>query len=410
MKLLHAADLHIDSPLRGLAAYEGAPVEDLRMACRRALENLVSLARSEAVDAVLLAGDIYDGTWRDYQTGLFFGRQMSSLREAGIPVFLVSGNHDAQNVMTRDLRLPQGVHVLNTAVPQTIRDERVGLAVHGQGFARRDISENLALSYPIPDTGLFNVGLLHTALNGREGHDNYAPCTVEQLAAKGYDYWALGHVHRREEVSRDPWIVFPGNIQGRHARETGSKGCTLVTVDDLHIVSVVHRELDVARWEHLEVNVAGAADTDSASDLVAERLRELADDRLHAVRVTLTGSTPAHLRLWRERERLIGQAQLAANDLGGIWIEKVRLTTRPSASTDDGAAGLIADIRRTATALHADGAAIERLVNSTPLLSSSLPTEARGPGRIDPGDAEWLRRLGDEALELLESMLAEESR
>jgi exonuclease SbcD len=407
VKLLHAADLHVDSPLRGLAAYEGAPVEDLRTACRRALENLVDLARSEAVDAVLLAGDIYDGNWRDYQTGLFFGRQMSLLREAAIPVFLVSGNHDAQNVMTRDLRLPEGVHVLETAVPQTIRDERIGLAVHGQGFARRDITENLALSYPTPHADLFNVGLLHTALNGREGHDHYAPCTVEQLAAKGYDYWALGHVHHREEVSRDPWIVFPGNIQGRHARETGSKGCTLVTVDDLRITSVVHRELDVARWEHLEVDVARATDTDSASDLVAKRLRELSGDRLHAVRVSLTGSTPAHLQLWRERDRLIGQAQLAANDLGGIWIEKVRLTTRSSIGTDDGAVGLIADVRRTATALHSDSAAIERLVSSTPLLSSTLPNEARGPGRIDPSDAEWLRRLGDEAVELLESMLAE---
>ncbi len=190
MKLLHAADLHIDSPLRGLASYEGSPAEELRTASRRALENLVALATSESVDAVLFAGDVYDGDWPDYQTGLFFARQMSLLREAGIPAYLVYGNHDAQNRMTRRLRLPDNVRVLETEGPETIRDEDLGLAVHGQGFGHRDVTDNLALAYPDPCAGLFNVGLLHTALTGREGHDTYAPCTVEHLTGKGYDYWA----------------------------------------------------------------------------------------------------------------------------------------------------------------------------------------------------------------------------
>ncbi|WP_433501097.1 metallophosphoesterase family protein [Sphaerimonospora sp. CA-214678] len=410
MKLLHAADLHIDSPLRGLASYEGSPAEELRTASRRALENLVALATSESVDAVLFAGDVYDGDWPDYQTGLFFARQMSLLREAGIPAYLVYGNHDAQNRMTRRLRLPDNVHVLETEGPETIRDEDLGLAVHGQGFGHRDVTDNLALAYPDPCAGLFNVGLLHTALTGREGHDTYAPCTVEHLAGKGYDYWALGHVHTREIVARDPWIVFPGNLQGRHARETGPKGCTIVTVDDLRVTSAEHRDLDVARWEHLEVDVAAAADADAAVDLVAERLRDLehtGGERLRAVRVSLTGHSGAHLRLWREQQRLVNEIRALANDFGDVWVEKVRIATRPADAPAEGAAGLLADLRRTAAELRADEDAFRRLVSETALLSGPLPNEARGPGRVDPADPEWLRRIGDEAVGLLESMISE---
>ncbi|MEO3875915.1 DNA repair exonuclease [Nonomuraea sp. B12E4] len=299
MKLIHAADLHIDSPLRGLSAYEGSPAEDLRTASRRALQGLVDLAISESVDGVLLAGDIYDGDWPDFQTGLFFGKQMSRLRAEGISVYVVSGNHDAQNTMTHRLRLPDNVHMFDVDEPETVLDEKAGLAVHGQGFPRWNITENLALGYPPPCRDLFNVGLLHTALTGRDGHDRYAPCTVDQLTGKGYDYWALGHVHHREVVRKDPWIVFPGNIQGRHARETGPKGCTLVTVgDDLRVRSAVHHDLDVARWEHLRIDASGAEDLDAVTDLVQARLNALACGKLQAVRVSLTGHSSAHLGSW----------------------------------------------------------------------------------------------------------------
>ncbi|SDG29484.1 DNA repair exonuclease SbcCD nuclease subunit [Sinosporangium album] len=407
MKLLHAADLHIDSPLRGLSTYEGAPADDLRTASRRALENLVSLAESEPVDAVLLAGDIYDGDWRDYQTGLFFVRCMSELREAGIPVYMVSGNHDAQNRMTRSLRLPSTVFMLEADGPETRRDEGLGLAVHGQSFKQRDVSDNLAITYPEPCAGLFNVGLLHTALGGREGHELYAPCSVEHLAAKGYDYWALGHVHKREVVSQDPWIVFPGNAQGRHARETGPKGCTIVEVDDLRVSSVQHHDLDVARWEHLKVDVSEAADPDAVVDLVAAQLRAMESGRLHAVRVSLVGRSEAHLRLWREQYQLVNDVRMLANELSGVWVEKVRIETRLPDSPDEGAAGLLADLARTAAELRADEDVFRQLVTRTPLLSGSLSAEVWGEGRIDPADSDWLGRIGDEAVALLESLVSE---
>ncbi|GAA2870641.1 DNA repair exonuclease [Streptosporangium fragile] len=407
MKLIHAADLHIDSPLRGLSAYEGAPAEELRTASRRALENLVDLAISESVDGVLLAGDVYDGDWPDFQTGLFFGKQMSLLRAEGIPVYLVSGNHDAQNKMTRRLPLPDNVRVLDVDEPETVCDEKAGLAVHGQGFPRWDITDNLALGYPPPRQDLFNVGLLHTALNGRDGHDRYAPCTVDHLMAKGYDYWALGHVHSREVVLEDPWIVFPGNIQGRHARETGSKGCTLVTVGgDLRVRSAVHHDLDVARWEHLRIDVSGAEDLDAVADLVRARLGALPSGKLQAVRISLTGRSSTHLPLWNGRHRFVNEIRSLANDLGDLWVEKVRIETRLPDTPDEGTAGLLADLRHTAAALHTDADALRQVVTGHPLYAE-LPAEVHGRDGLRPDDPEWLRRLGDEAVDLLESMLTE---
>ena len=162
VSFLHAADLHLDSPLRKLERYEGAPAETLRSATRGALDNLVALALDRAVDFVLIAGDIYDGSWRDYNTGLFFASRMSRLGEADIPVFLIAGNHDAASRMTRSLRLPENVHQFPVDRPDTVRLDRLGVAIHGQGFASPAVKENLAAAYPPAVPGYVNIGLLHT--------------------------------------------------------------------------------------------------------------------------------------------------------------------------------------------------------------------------------------------------------
>ena len=143
--------------------------------------------------------------------------------------------------------------------PETVILENLGVALHGQGYAQRAVTENLARSYPPPVSGFVNIGLLHTALEGREGHEPYAPCTVDELVNKGYDYWALGHVHQREIVQKEPWIVYPGVIQGRHVREAGRKGCTLVALDHGRVVSVEHRDVDVLRWCRCQIDCAPAA-------------------------------------------------------------------------------------------------------------------------------------------------------
>ena len=258
LKFIHAADIHLDSPLLKLDAYEGAPTGEIRGATRRAFENLVQTAIDEKVAFVLIAGDLYDGDWKDYNTGLYFVSRMGRLREAGIPVFIVAGNHDAASTITKSLRLPENVHVFPADRPATLRLDGMDVAVHGQSFGTPAVKTDLARSYPPAVPGCFNVGLLHTCATGREGHEPYAPCTLETLREKGYDYWALGHVHRREVLLEDPPVVFAGNTQGRHARETGPKGCVLVSVDDAGRPNLDFRPLDVVRWEAAAVDAAGA--------------------------------------------------------------------------------------------------------------------------------------------------------
>jgi len=338
-KFIHTADIHLDSPLRGLSRYEGAPIDRLRGATREAFCNLVQTAIDEKTDFVIIAGDLFDGDWKDYNTGLFFASQMSKLREKGILVFIASGNHDAASTITRKLHYPDNVRFFISDSPETIRVEEIGAALHGQSFAQREITNNLAANYPSAEPDYYNIGVLHTALNGREGHAGYAPCSKSDLLAKNYDYWALGHVHQREIVNESPKakIVFPGIIQGRHIRETGPKGCTIVSVDDERFTTVEHHSLDVLRWQHLKVDISSAETSDDLIESVGGVLEdasrasesESASDRMLAVRLEITGDSPMHTLLHDDRERWVNQLRALATDIGSgeIWVEKVVFNT-----------------------------------------------------------------------------------
>ncbi len=287
---------------------------------------------TEAVAFVLIAGDLYDRDWKDYNTGLFFTAQMSRLREAGIQVLLISGNHDAASHMTKDMRLPDNVFRPSHHAPESLILEDLGVVVHGQGFYKKAVTENLAIKFPLPRPDLFNIGLLHTSANCRPGHEPYAPCTLEDLLSKGYDYWALGHVHQREVLHQDPWVVFPGNIQGRHIREAGPKGCTLVSVDDGKVIAVEHHDLDVLRWAKCEVDAVGTENAQEVLDLVSNNLEaETAKgvDCLLAIRLRVYGSCGAHLELSMNPEHWFNEIRALATDLSGgnVWLEKILFET-----------------------------------------------------------------------------------
>lgn len=408
MKLVHAADIHLDSPLRGLERYDGAPVDEIRGASRRALENLVELCRVEAADLLLIAGDVYDGDWRDYNTGLFFAAKMAELAREGVRVVVLRGNHDAASRITRHLRLPEGVEELATRAPETRVLEELGVAVHGQGYSRRDVTDDLARAYPDPVPGLFNVGLLHTALEGREGHDRYAPCSVDALRSKGYDYWALGHVHRREVVCEDPWIVFPGNLQGRHVQEAGPKGVTLVRVEDGVVRSVEPRELDAVRWTVCEVGADGARSAHDVVDLARESLAravEEAGERTLAARVVVTGTSAAHGELSADPERWLHEVRAASLDLAApVFVERVVLRTRTAIDLDalrrhDDPVGALL---RSLDDLRGDEAGLEALVEELRDLEAKLPAEYRGhPDALDLRDPRAVAFLLDDVEQML---------
>jgi exonuclease SbcD len=416
VKFIHAADIHLDSPLRGLERYEGAPIDEIRGATRRAFENLIQLAIDEEVAFVLLAGDLYDGDWRDYNTGLFFAGQMARLQDAGIGAFVVAGNHDAASQITKTLRPPQNVHVFATRAPETVQLERLGVAIHGQGFSTRAVTEDLTRRYPVADPDLFNIGLLHTSLDGRPGHEAYAPCTLDGLRSRGYHYWALGHVHKREVVAEEPWVVFPGNTQGRNARETGSKGCSLVTVEAGRVESVAHRALDVVRWSVCSMDVADAKTLEEVYDRVEHALADAVEEgegRLVATRLRLQGACPVHTGLRAAREPVTNECRSLAGMIGsgGLWIEKVVFDTRRAESEDaaiareDAFGGLLRSIRD----LELDTARLAQLAEEVKDLSAKLPVDLRsGSDALDPSRPEYLREcLEDVKALLLERLLRE---
>ena len=409
MRFIHAADLHLDSPLKGLERYADAPAGEIREAPRQALKNLVQLAVEQRVAFVVISGDVYDGDWPDYNTGVFFAAQMSRLREAGIRVALIRGNHDAASQITRELKLPENVHVFPSQQPATLVLDEFGVAIHGQSFATQSVTDDLSLNYPAACRGLFNIGMLHTSAGGREGHENYAPCTVAGLVAKGYDYWALGHVHQREELWHDPWIVFPGNLQGRHVRETGPKGCSIVTVEDCRVTEVEHKTLDVVRWCECDVRADGARDRDELLSRVQSALRlavDAADGRLLAARVIVRGVCPAHGDVVQHVEQFIADCRVAANDLGSgrVWIEKVQLATRAELDMDDLAAGTdpLAQLLQFCRRLPDNPVVLSDLLTDFRDLHQKLPLELRqGPDALRLDDPTFLVGLLPEIEQLL---------
>ncbi|MCB4804863.1 DNA repair exonuclease SbcCD nuclease subunit [Methylobacterium brachiatum] len=353
---IHAADLHLGSPLSGLATRDAELARRLATAGRQAFEDLVTQAIERRVAFVVVAGDIYDGDWADNTIGLFFARQVARLDRAGIPTILVRGNHDAESVITRSITLPPSVHVFSASRAETLRLESLRVAVHGRSFQARAVEENLSLTYPAALPGWFNLGVLHTSCTGHAAHETYAPCSVADLTARGYDYWALGHIHEYAELSQDPWIVFPGNIQGRSVRECGAKGAVLVEVADGRVTGVSRFPLDRARFEQVTVDLSEAADTSAALEDVETALRPLAEvaaQRLVLVRVHLAGTTPAHDALSADRDNVTAEIQAAAHRLHeDIWLERLKIETRrPRAPVEaSGAAidpaALLADLDR----------------------------------------------------------------
>lgn len=413
LKFIHASDIHLDSPLRGLSRYESAPAESIRDACRRAFRNLVDLAIEEKVSFVLLAGDLYDGDWKDYNTGIFLSQQMGRLGQHNISVFTVAGNHDAANQMTKALESPANMRILSSQNVETIRLDGLSVAIHGRSFGTQHVDENFAAGFPAAEKGMLNIGLLHTSLDGREGHADYAPCSIDDLRSKGYQYWALGHIHKQEFVSEDPWIVFPGCIQGRHIRETGAKGCVLVTVEDGTISKVDKCPLNVFCWALCSVDLTDAIEMREVLERARKAIeteRRSADGRPTAMRIRFEGATSISDELAAYPERLGQQikalgAEIAYDDL---WIERVenatvgKLESDSTLSDDSGFGILLKEILATA----GDPDEIDGLKDVIADLRRGIPLEAFGADSVlDLDENQTIERLIEEAKRMLAGRL-----
>jgi exonuclease SbcD len=402
MKFLHAADIHLDSPLAGLRARADLPDAVIRHCTRRAFTAMIDLARAEDVAFVVIAGDLYDGDWKDFSTGLFFAEEM---RRLGRPCFLLRGNHDARSLITRNLTLPPNVREFSSRTCETAPLADLGVVLHGHSFPNRAVPEDLSAGYAARVAGMLNIGVLHTSAEDPGEHETYAPCSIAGLALKGYDYWALGHIHARRVLAERPWIVFPGNLQGRHPNETGPKGCTLVTVEDRKVVAVEHRTVDVLRWAALEVDATGAdvaTLTGRIADSVGSALAA-ADDRPVLARVTLIGATDLHGTLQGDTDRLAAECRNAAIEAdGALFVESVRVRTRPVPLAED---DMLAPLRAAFAAGLDDPALVTSLLEDFASLRQKLPAPARA-GLELPDDEEGLRTLAEEAWQIAADALA----
>ena len=340
LRFVHTGDLHLDSPFLGL----GQAVPDrissaLRDATLRSWERIVRMAIDEHVDAVLVAGDVFEGANRTLRAQVAFRDGLEQLARAWIPSFVVTGNHDPLSGWEPAVSWPAlawrfGAEAVSSR--PIIRDGVELARVHGISFGVRDVTRNLAATFRRDGDEPFAIGLLHANVGGLEGHANYAPCSVSDLTASGMDYWALGHIHKHGVLrAADPTIVYCGNPQGRDPGESEPRGCYLIEVDDRGHVQAEFRAMDVVRWQRLGLPIEGIATEEALYQAVGDAIESAATaaGRSIVALVTLTGRGPLHGSL--RRPAVLRDIQGLVRERFGIgepfaWLETIRDETRPT--------------------------------------------------------------------------------
>ena len=396
-RFVHTADIHLDSPLRSLAMRNRELAELVGDATRQALVAIVDLCIEERVDALIIAGDLYDGDQTSMKTARFLASQMQRLDEAGVSTFVIRGNHDALSRITQELVFPPSVKVFTgraEAAPLSAGGFEVH--VHGLSFAKPHAPESLLEKYRRPQPDTVNIGIMHTSVGGAERHDPYAPCKPSDLHDWGFDYWALGHVHVRARHEGERVVMMPGMPQGRDINESGEKTVSLVTVHDDRRITVEERLTSIAQFERVRVDLSGAESWRDAADAIEQALGEARDKTRseHLVgRLLITGATPLSWTLRRDRDLLLAEAEQRAERLGRTWIEKLEIETtspRLNAAAADHADPLLelGELMREARlGQHAVRDAVADLVKE---IRDDLPAEARGFSGSDEDEFEAL--------------------
>ena len=333
-RFIHAADLHLDSPFRGLAETSSRLGSTLHSATFQALDRIVGHALEARADFVVFAGDLYDSRDRSLRALAAFRRQMERLADRDIDAYIVHGNHDPLNGWGAEFKMPPNVFVFDgeARAQPVIRKGTEIARITGISYKKERVTENLARSFQRTLGDVYSIALLHANIGHQTGHADYAPATVDDLMKAGFDYWALGHVHNRTVLSSSPAIVYPGNPQGRHARETGPRGCFQVDVGTNGQTRLKFVETDVVRWASFDLSIADHTRMDSLTDGLRANARRIAErfDGPTVVRCRLGGNGPLHADLGRE-----GMAQeLAAQMEPLVEVEAVRIATGPGPGRD----------------------------------------------------------------------------
>ncbi|MFC3219593.1 exonuclease SbcCD subunit D [Tianweitania populi] len=409
-RFVHTADIHLDSPLRSLSLRNPDLAALIGDATRQALASIVDLCLDEQVDALIIAGDLYDGDQTSMKTARFLASQMERLHQAGIAVYKIRGNHDALSKITDQLMLPPSVKVFNgRGETVDVRHGNLDVAVHGISFKQAHAPESLLSKYrrPAPDT--VNIGIMHTSLAGAPGHDLYAPIPVADLHDWGFDYWALGHIHTRSQHAGDRTVIMPGMPQGRDINEAGEKTVTLVTIGDDKSITVEERPTSIAQFERISVDLSSATDWRAAIEQIEQAVAAVRDTTRadHLVgRLMLSGQTPLSWALRRDRDLLMTEIEQRIEGMNKTWIEKIELaTSAPSATAPvTGTADPVAELGALMKTdiMHQD-AVREDIRNLVTELRDDLPAEARSFSGKDEQEFEALidRLLADGSEDIL---------
>jgi len=330
LRFIHAADLHLDSPFRGIGSASAALKQRLQSATLGALRRVVDHTIESKADFLVIAGDIYDSKDRNLRALVSFRHEMQRLAERNIPVFIVHGNHDPLNGWGSGFQLPPNVVTFGGQADTEpfIRHGREIAQITGISYTRERVTDNLASSLKPADGAPYSIAVLHANVGHQSGHADYAPATVAELTASGFDYWALGHVHTRSVLSEEPaMIVYPGNTQGRNPREAGPRGCYQIDVDTHGRAHLEFLETNIARWMHLELSITNMNTMDQLVDSMLEKAREaqMSFDGVTVARCTIRGNGAVHRDLQRDQMN-----QELAEVLGSVLVaESVRIGTGP---------------------------------------------------------------------------------
>lgn len=402
-RFVHTADIHLDSPLRSLALRNRDLAALIGDATRAALVAIVDLCLVEQVDALMIAGDLYDGEQTSMKTARFLAGEMERLHRAGIRVFTIRGNHDALSKITQELILPPFVKTFGgRGEAVETRHGHLDIVVHGLSFSKPQAPESLLPKFtrPLPDA--VNIGILHTSLAGAPGHDTYAPCSAADLHGWGFDYWALGHVHARTQHAGARTVIMPGMPQGRDINEAGPKTVSLVTVRDDRGLIVEERRTSIAEFQRIAVDLTGAQSWRETVVAVEQALAagrsRVASEHLVA-RLILSGETPLAWRLRRDRDLLLAEMEQRAERMGRTWIDKIELATASpatgrAADSADPVIELAELMHGNITARHDVRQTVRELIEA---VRDDLPAELRSFGGDDEAafDAFVARLLGE---------------
>jgi exonuclease SbcD len=369
---VHTADLHLDSPFTGLRNIHPEIASLLHQATFDAYHNIIDLCMTERVDALLVAGDVFDGADRSLRAQVQFAAGLHTLHKAGIRSFICHGNHDPLNGWEAQIEMPPDCYRFGPSVQRVpmFKDEPHKVVVHGISYPQREVRDNLIPAFGRPESGPFHIGLLHANVGNVAEHEAYAPCRLPDLAATGIDYWALGHVHSRQILRHaTPTVVYPGNPQGRHPNETGARGVYLVEVSDSRQVRIDFHPVDVVRWATAQIDIGLLQSDQALLDAIDDKLAVLqsaANGRASIVRLQLRGRGELHNHL--ARANFIDELLSLINDnwmrqSPRLWCERIEVSTAAAFDRQQRRQGtdFVSDLLRLADAARDDDAIIADL-------------------------------------------------